>query len=53
MQTADVQVRVMVLAAGASTAWHRHTRVTDQMVCLDGRVRVELQGPEVERNNFV
>jgi len=48
LQTAEVRVRVMVLAAGASTAWHRHSQVSDQMVCLEGRIRVELQGPEVE-----
>lgn len=48
LQTSDVRVRVMALAAGAATDWHRHSQVSDQMVCLEGRIRVELQGPESE-----
>ncbi|WP_419786005.1 cupin domain-containing protein [Pseudodesulfovibrio sp.] len=40
LRTDDVQVRIMPLGPGAATPEHRHTEVTDTMVCLTGRIRV-------------
>ncbi len=45
LQTDNVRVRVMELAPEAATTWHRHSAVTDHMVGLSGRLRVELADP--------
>lgn len=49
IQTENVKVRVMELPPGEGTAWHYHTEVTDHMVGLAGRVRVNLRQPEENR----
>jgi quercetin dioxygenase-like cupin family protein len=41
IRTENVLVRIMELAAGASTGWHHHTDVNDYFVCLTGVVKVE------------
>lgn len=46
LETEDVRVRIMTLAAGQATAWHFHSQVRDQMLCLEGAISVECQGPE-------
>ncbi len=46
LETEEVRVRIMLLAAGEATAWHFHTEVTDRMLCLQGSIRVEYQSPE-------
>ena len=46
VKTADVNVRVMELGAGASTPWHFHSVVTDDVFCLEGEVEVRLRTPE-------
>lgn len=45
LETADVRVRVLALDGRAMTAWHYHTEVRDQMLCLEGHLAVELQNP--------
>lgn len=45
LETGDVRVRVLVLNAGQTTAWHYHSEVTDRMFCLEGRVVIEYQDP--------
>ena len=39
-------VRVNTLAPGASTPWHFHTAVTDNVFCLDEGIEVGLRDPE-------
>lgn len=46
LETDSARVRVMTLAAGEGTAWHRHSLVTDEMVGLEGELVVELAGPD-------
>lgn len=46
LETADVRVRILALAAGQATAWHFHSEVTDQMLCLEGRIAVESREPQ-------
>ena len=41
LETDDVRVRILVLEAGETTAWHFHTEVTDKMLCLEGQIAVE------------
>ena len=46
LETENVRVRILALAAGQATAWHFHTEVTDKMFCLKGRIAVESLGPQ-------
>lgn len=46
LDSEHVRVRIMTLNAREATAWHYHTEVTDQMLCLDGRVAVECRSPQ-------
>ncbi len=45
LDSENVRVRIMTLKAGQTTAWHYHTEVTDQMLCLEGPVAVECRSP--------
>jgi quercetin dioxygenase-like cupin family protein len=45
LETENVRVRIMALDAGEATAWHFHSEVTDRMLCLQGPIAVEYQGP--------
>ncbi len=45
LDSEHVRVRIMTLNARQATAWHYHTEVTDQMLCLEGRVAVECRSP--------
>jgi quercetin dioxygenase-like cupin family protein len=45
LETGNVRVRIMVLDANEATVWHFHSEVTDRMLCLEGLVSVEYQGP--------
>ena len=45
LETENVRVRILVLEAGQATAWHFHSEVTDKMLCLEGRMAIEFQGP--------
>jgi len=49
LETAEVRVRVMELDPGAATPWHFHHQVTDQMVALKGKLRVDLRAPAESR----
>ncbi len=42
---ADLRVMVLSLAAGQSIPWHYHTEITDNFVCLEGRLVVETSAP--------
>ena len=46
LETENVRVRILALDAGQATAWHFHTEVTDKMLCLEGLIAVEYQGPQ-------
>lgn len=46
LETGDVRVRILVLDAGQATAWHFHSQVIDRMLCLQGRIVIEYQGPQ-------
>ncbi len=46
LETENVRVRILVLEEGQATAWHFHTAVTDQMLCLEGEIAVEYQDPQ-------
>ena len=45
IRTDSVLVRIMVLKEGASTEWHYHTETKDFIVCLTGRILVEVRIP--------
>ncbi len=45
LETGNVRVRILVLDPGEATAWHFHSEVTDRMLCLQGLIAVEYQGP--------
>jgi quercetin dioxygenase-like cupin family protein len=42
----DVRVRVMTLAPGEGTPWHRHTAVTDYVFGLDDGLEIGLREPD-------
>lgn len=42
---ADLRVQVLTLAAGQSIPWHYHSEITDNFVCLEGRLVVETRAP--------
>jgi mannose-6-phosphate isomerase-like protein (cupin superfamily) len=46
LKASDALVRILWLDRGEATAWHWHTEVDDQMVCLEGLVRVETSDPD-------
>ena len=46
LEAENVRVRILALEVGAATAWHFHTEVTDRMLCLEGIIAVEFQGPQ-------
>ncbi len=46
LKTSDALVRILRLDQGEATAWHWHSEVDDQMVCLEGLVRVEMSDPD-------
>lgn len=46
LETENVRVRILVLDAGQATPWHFHSEVTDRMLCLEGRIAIEYQGPQ-------
>lgn len=45
LETADALVRILRLDPGEATPWHWHTEVDDQMVCLEGRVSLQMSDP--------
>jgi mannose-6-phosphate isomerase-like protein (cupin superfamily) len=46
LETDTVRVRILVLEGCQATAWHFHSEVTDQMLCLNGRIAVEYLDPQ-------
>jgi quercetin dioxygenase-like cupin family protein len=46
LETVNVRVRILGLEGHQATAWHFHTEVTDQMLCLEGRIAVEYLNPQ-------
>jgi len=46
VMTQEARVRIMSLAPAAGTGFHHHSRVTDHIVCLSGRIRVRFPPPE-------
>ena len=47
-KTEGLQVRIMILASREIAAWHYHTRVTDDIFCLSGKIIVRMQEPDEE-----
>jgi quercetin dioxygenase-like cupin family protein len=45
-RTVDVGVRINTLDPEASTPWHSHTVVADDVFCLEDPVEIELRGPD-------
>ncbi|HLI22188.1 MAG TPA: cupin domain-containing protein [Stellaceae bacterium] len=45
---ADMQVQVLILAAGQCVPWHYHSEIGDTMICLEGTVVVETRAPRPE-----
>ena len=45
LETENVRVRILTLAADEATAWHFHSEVTDRMLCLEGAIAVEYREP--------
>lgn len=46
LETAEVRVREMFLAAGTEVPWHCHSQVVDTIYGLQGQIQVELKNPE-------
>lgn len=46
LETSDVRVRILALEGGQATPWHFHREVTDQMLCLEGRIAIEFRKPQ-------
>jgi len=46
LKTSDALVRILRLDPWGATPWHWHTEVDDQMVCLEGRVSLEMSDPD-------
>ena len=42
-KTEGLQVRIMILASREIAAWHYHTRVTDDIFCLSGKIIVRMK----------
>ncbi len=49
VMTHDARVRIMLLAPGEGTVFHHHSRVTDHIFCLSGRIKVRLKDPRESR----
>jgi mannose-6-phosphate isomerase-like protein (cupin superfamily) len=45
LQTPDVRARIMHLSLNDCTPFHHHTEITDHMVCLFGRITIEMRDP--------
>lgn len=45
-RTDEVAVRILTLAPGDGTPWHHHTRVTDDIFCLEEGLEVSLRDPD-------
>jgi quercetin dioxygenase-like cupin family protein len=43
--TADLRMVVLTLAAGQEVPWHWHSNVTDNLICLEGPMVVEMRAP--------
>ncbi len=48
IMTENVRVRQMSLNTGEATPWHYHTRVVDNMFCLQGAVEVQVRDPDLQ-----
>jgi len=48
MAGADVQARVLTLAAGDSIPWHYHSETTDHYFVLRGRLTIATRNPDRE-----
>ncbi|HEY6728552.1 MAG TPA: cupin domain-containing protein [Polyangiaceae bacterium] len=46
VDTASTLVRILTLAPGEIGPWHWHTHVTDQTLCLEGRLWLDLESPD-------
>lgn len=47
MEGADMCATILTLDRGQRVPWHRHSTITDIMVCMHGAVVVETQAPLV------
>jgi mannose-6-phosphate isomerase-like protein (cupin superfamily) len=47
-KTDALQVRIMNLNPREVAAWHYHTRVTDDIFCLTGKIAVRMRDPDLE-----
>lgn len=46
VDTASTRVRILSLAPGEVGPWHWHAHVTDQTLCLEGRLVLDIENPE-------
>jgi mannose-6-phosphate isomerase-like protein (cupin superfamily) len=42
----DVRVRILTLSVAENTAWHFHTKIVDNIFCLNGEIIVHLKEPD-------
>jgi mannose-6-phosphate isomerase-like protein (cupin superfamily) len=45
---ADLRVTILTLDTGECVPWHSHSEITDDMICMEGRVVVETRAPRHE-----
>jgi quercetin dioxygenase-like cupin family protein len=45
VETSELKLSVLTLAAGQEVPWHWHTRVSDQILCIEGPMVVETRAP--------
>jgi quercetin dioxygenase-like cupin family protein len=44
-QTPDVRIVEYTMKPGDSHPWHRHSKVTDRIYCLEGQIGVDIRDP--------
>jgi quercetin dioxygenase-like cupin family protein len=45
VETSEFKLSVLTLATGQEVPWHWHTRVSDQILCIEGPMVVETRAP--------
>lgn len=46
INTDNIRIRIMILAAEESVGWHYHSSISDNMFCLEGTIRIETKNPD-------
>lgn len=47
LQTENARVRIIELSPDAVVAWHYHSEVNDDIICLEGCLEVHIKNPQL------